>query len=231
MRTDRRLFLKGAATFGIAAFAGTPILRAAQSAGFDLAKLPYGFDALEPVIDAKTMEIHWGRHHKAYVDNLNKALAGKNDWLSKPVDQILKEIESVPSTIRQAVINNGGGHSNHSHFWNMMKAGGSEGPSGNLKEAIDSTFGSLDKLKELMGQNGLTRFGSGWTWLVKGSDGKLAAYSTANQDSPLMKGHTPILGIDVWEHAYYLKYQNKRADYLAAWWKVANWKRAEELFA
>lgn len=231
MRTDRRLFLKGATTLGFAALTGTPILRAAQSGGFELAKLPYGFDALEPVIDAKTMEIHWGRHHKAYVDNLNKALAGKADWLAKPVDQVLKEIESVPGTIRQAVINNGGGHSNHTHFWNMMKSGGSEGPSGNLKEAIDSTFGSLAKLKETMGQNGLTRFGSGWTWLVKGADGKLAAYSTANQDSPLMKGHTPILGIDVWEHAYYLKYQNKRADYLAAWWKVANWKRAEELFA
>lgn len=231
MLANRRLFLKGATTLGIAAFAGVPMLSAAQSAGFELAKLPFGFDALEPVIDAKTMEIHWGRHHKTYVDNLNKAFAGKNDWLAKPVDQILKEIESVPMAIRQAVINNGGGHSNHTHFWNMMKAGGSEGPTGNLKDAIDSTFGSVAKLKELMGQNGLTRFGSGWTWLVKGSDGKLAAYSTANQDSPLMKGHTPILGIDVWEHAYYLKYQNKRADYLAAWWKVANWKRAEELFA
>lgn len=231
MRTNRRLFLKGATTFGFAAIAGTPILQAAQSGGFELAKLPYGFDALEPVIDAKTMEIHWGRHHKAYVDNLNKALAGKGDLLAKSVDQILKEIESVPFAIRQAVINNGGGHSNHTQFWSMMKPGGSEGPTGNLKEAIESTFGSLAKLKELMGQNGLARFGSGWTWLVKGTDGKLVAYSTANQDSPLMKGHTPILGIDVWEHAYYLKYQNKRADYLAAWWKVANWKRAEELFA
>lgn len=202
-----------------------------ENTGFTLGKLPYAFDALEPVIDAKTMEIHWGRHHKTYVDNLNKALAGKTDWLSKPIDQILKEIQQVPEAIRQGIINNGGGHSNHTHFWSMMAPGGSQGPSGSLKEAIESTFTSTEKLKELMTQAGLTRFGSGWSWLVKNAEGKLQVYSTANQDSPFMKGHTPILGIDVWEHAYYLKYQNKRADYLAAWWKVTNWKKAEELFA
>lgn len=231
MKPSRRLFLKGASALGFAAVTGTQPLFAAQAGGFELAKLPYAFDALEPVIDTKTMEIHWGRHHKAYVDNLNKAFAGKADWLAKPVDQILKEIGEVPAAIKQAVINNGGGHSNHTHFWNMMKAGGSEGPTGNLKEAIVSTFGSVEKLQALMTSNGMTRFGSGWTWLVKDATGKLSAYSTANQDSPLMAGRTPILGIDVWEHAYYLKYQNKRADYLAAWWKVVNWKRAEELFA
>ncbi len=231
MNPNRRSFLKGASALGFAALTGTQPLFAAQAGGFELANLPYGFDALEPVIDAKTMEIHWGRHHKAYVDNLNKAFAGKADWLAKPVDQILKEIGEVPPSIKQAVINNGGGHSNHTHFWKMMKAGGSDGPTGNLKEAIVSTFGSLEKLQALMTVNGMTRFGSGWTWLVKDQGGKLSAYSTANQDSPLMKGHTPILGIDVWEHAYYLKYQNKRADYLAAWWKVVNWTRADELFA
>jgi len=229
---NRRRWIQGTLALAAGSFSSISLVQATQGeGGFTLAPLPYPSDALEPAIDKQTMEIHHGRHHKAYVDNLNKALAGKADWLAKPIDQILKEIQSVPMAIRQAVINNGGGHSNHTHFWAMMSPSGGEGPTGNLKEAIDSAFGGLDGLKKKMTEAGLTRFGSGWSWLVKNGEGKLEVYSTANQDSPLMKGHTPILGIDVWEHAYYLKYQNKRADYLAAWWKVANWKRAGELFA
>ena len=234
LKPTRRQWVMGAMTT-LAATAGgsltTSLARANQGGGFELPKLPYEVNALEPVIDTKTMEIHWGLHHKAYVTNLNKALAGNADLLAKPIDAILKDIASVPEKIRQAVINNGGGHSNHSLFWTMMTPGGSEGPSGNLKEAIASTFTSVDKLKEEMTKAGLARFGSGWTWLVKTSEGKLKVLSTANQDSPLMTGEQPIIGIDVWEHAYYLKYQNKRPDYLAAWWKVVNWKKAEELFA
>lgn len=186
-----------------------------------LPSLPYAFDALEPHIDAETMQIHHDRHHKAYVDNLNKAIEG-TDAAGQPIESILSKV----STYSPAVRNNGGGHYNHTLFWEILTPGGSSAPSGKLGDAIQSAFGSLDSLKEKMNTAGATRFGSGWAWLVV-QDGKLTVSSTPNQDNPLMdvadvKG-TPILGIDVWEHAYYLKYQNKRPDYLNAIWNVINW--------
>lgn len=232
MRTpDRRDILR--ATLAGGAALAIPAAVKAQDAGFALPKLPYAFDALEPHIDAATMEIHWGRHHKAYVDNLNKALAGKDDWLKKPITAILKSINDVPATIRQAVINNGGGHHNHTLFWESMapKAGGE--PTGPLAKAIDSAFGSFAKFQEKLTAAGMTRFGSGWAWLVADDQGKLDVISTANQDSPLMMtpALTPLVGVDVWEHAYYLKYQNKRVDYLAAWFKTVDWKVVAERHA
>ena len=189
---------------------------------FSLPALPYPPDALEPSIDKMTMEIHHGKHHKAYVDNLNAALEGQAALQAKPIEQILREITSVPEAIRQKVINNGGGHANHTMFWEIMgpKAGGE--PTGHLAEAIKSTFTELANFKKVIKENCLGRFGSGWAWLVA-SGGKLLITNTANQDSPLMTGQTPLLGIDVWEHAYYLKYQNRRADYVEAWWNVVNW--------
>jgi Fe-Mn family superoxide dismutase len=189
---------------------------------FTLPALPYPTDALEPSIDKMTMEIHHGKHHKAYVDNLNAALEGHAALQAKPIEQILREISSVPDAIRQKVINNGGGHANHTMFWEIMgpKAGGE--PTGKLAEAIKSTFTDLANFKKVIKENCLGRFGSGWAWLVA-SGGKLLITNTANQDSPLMTGQTPLLGIDVWEHAYYLKYQNRRADYVEAWWNVVNW--------
>ena len=189
---------------------------------FSLPNLPYPTDALEPSIDKTTMEIHHGRHHKAYVDNLNKALENQAALQAKSLEDLLRGIKDVPETIRTAVQNNGGGHHNHSLFWEIMgpKAGGE--PSGELKIGIDNAFGSFTEFKNKIKTAATGRFGSGWAWLVW--DGKaLQIYSTANQDSPLMQGHTPILGLDVWEHAYYLKYQNRRADYLKAWWNVVNW--------
>ena len=197
---------------------------------FTLPNLPYPDDALEPSIDKLTMEIHHGRHHKAYVDNLNKALENQAALASKPIEQLLREISQVPENIRQAVINNGGGHANHSMFWVIMgpKAGGQ--PSGTLAEAITSTFGGFDNFKAKLKEAALGRFGSGWAWLVS-DKGKLAILSTANQDSPYMNGQTPVLGIDVWEHAYYLKYQNKRADYVDAWWNVVNWNAVGQRFS
>jgi Fe-Mn family superoxide dismutase len=195
-----------------------------------LPNLPYPTDALEPSIDKMTMEIHHGRHHKAYVDNLNKALESHADLQSKSVEDLLRHIQTVPQDIRTAVQNNGGGHHNHSLFWEIMapKAGGE--PTGDLKAAIDSTFGNFGDFKTKLKTAATGRFGSGWAWLVW--DGKaLQLYSTANQDSPLMQGHTPILGLDVWEHAYYLKYQNKRPDYIDAWWSVVNWKAVADRFA
>jgi len=198
--------------------------------GFKLPPLPYPNDALEPHIDAKTMEIHHDRHHKAYVDNLNKALEGKPDLLKLSITELVKNIDKVPEAIRQAVINNGGGHSNHSLFWEMMapRAGGT--PKGELAKAIDTTFGSFDKFQAAFNTAGATRFGSGWAWLVY-DGGKLAVVSTANQDSPYMKGQVPLLGCDVWEHAYYLKYQNLRAKYMEAWWNVVNWPFVAERLA
>ena len=188
---------------------------------FTLPNLPYPTNALEPSIDATTMEIHHGRHHKAYVDNLNKALEGQAALASKPIDQLLREISRVPDNIRQAVINNGGGHANHTMFWEIMGPGGGK-PSGPLADDIAKTFGDFAAFQGQIKQAGLGRFGSGWAWLVL-AGGKLQVISTANQDNPLMNGQFPILGVDVWEHAYYLKYQNKRADYLDAWWNVVNW--------
>jgi Fe-Mn family superoxide dismutase len=195
-----------------------------------LPNLPYPNDALEPSIDKMTMEIHHDRHHKAYVDNLNKALENHADLQAKSLDDLLRGIQSVPQDIRTAVQNNGGGHHNHSLFWEIMgpKAGGE--PSGDLKAAIDSTFGSFADFKTKLKTAATGRFGSGWAWLAW--DGKaLQLYSTANQDSPLMQGHAPLLGLDVWEHAYYLKYQNKRPDYVDAWWNVVNWKAVADRFA
>jgi superoxide dismutase, Fe-Mn family len=187
---------------------------------FELPSLPYDHAALEPHIDAKTMEIHHGKHHQAYVDNANKALEG-TQWADASVEDLLRAIGDLPEDKQSAVRNNAGGHANHSLFWQVMGPDGGE-PSGALADAISETFDGVDALKETMTQNGVTRFGSGWSWLVW--DGSaLQAYSTANQDSPIMDGHVPLLGIDVWEHAYYLNYQNRRPDYLAAWWNVANW--------
>ena len=183
--------------------------------------LPYAHDALEPTIDAKTMEIHHGKHHQAYVDNLNKALEG-TPWADKAVEDVIQNLDAIPEDKRAAVRNNGGGHANHSLFWTIMQPKGGGDPSGDLEAAINETFGDADALKAEMNDAGVKRFGSGWTWLAL-DGGNLVVMSTPNQDSPLMEGKTPLLGIDVWEHAYYLKYQNRRPDYLAAWWDVVNW--------
>jgi Fe-Mn family superoxide dismutase len=188
---------------------------------FTLPPLPYAPDSLEPSIDKTTMEIHHGRHHKAYVDNLNKALEGHADLQNKNITDLLREINKVPENIRNAVRNNGGGHANHSMFWEIMAKGGGE-PTGPLGDDIKKTFGDFNAFKGKVKEAALGRFGSGWAWLVYGG-GKLQVLSTANQDSPFMEGHYPVLGIDVWEHAYYLKYQNKRPDYVDAWWNVVNW--------
>lgn len=194
-----------------------------------LPALPYPTNALEPYIDTMTMEIHHGRHHKTYVDNLNNALKSAPELEALSIEDLLKNIKNVPEAIRQAVINNGGGHANHALFWNIMGPGGGGEPVGEFAEAIKSVFGDFAKLKEVVKANALGQFGSGWSWVVWDGS-KLVAVKKPNQDSPLMDGHTPILGIDVWEHAYYLKYQNKRADYVDAWWNTVNWKAVNELF-
>jgi Fe-Mn family superoxide dismutase len=188
---------------------------------YTLPPLPYPANSLEPYIDALTMEIHHDRHHKAYVDNLNKALEGHAALGNKPIDQLMRDINQVPENIRQAVINNGGGHANHSMFWEIMAKGGGK-PTGPLADDINRTFGDFASFQTKLKQAGVSRFGSGWAWLVW-DNGKPDVISTPNQDSPLMKGQYPILGVDVWEHAYYLKYQNKRPDYIDAWWNVVNW--------
>jgi superoxide dismutase, Fe-Mn family len=190
---------------------------------FSVPPLPYDYDALEPHIDAETMSIHHDKHHQAYVDNANKALDG-SEWAESPVEEVLAALAAneVPEDMRAAVRNNAGGHANHTLFWEIMGPDGGGEPSGGLAEAIDATFGGFDALRQTLTQNGVTRFGSGWSWLVWNGTG-LQAYSTANQDSPLLDGHVPLLGIDVWEHAYYLRYQNRRPDYLEAWWNVVNW--------
>ena len=197
---------------------------------YTLPPLPYGFDALEPYIDAMTMEIHHDRHHKAYVDNLNKALESAPELGNMSVEDLLRNINQVPESIRTAVRNNGGGHANHSLFWEIMGPNGGGEPSGALGQAINSSFGGFAAFQEKINTNGAGRFGSGWTWLVVDASGALQALSLPNQDSPLMEGQTPILGIDVWEHAYYLKYQNKRPDYLAAWWNTVNWEEVNKRF-
>ena len=184
--------------------------------------LPYDYTALEPHIDEQTMRIHHDKHHAAYVTNLNAALDKHPDLQNKSIDDLLKGINSIPEDIRTAVRNNGGGHANHTMFWEIMGPSGGGAPTGAIGDAITSTFGTFDSFKEQMNKAGATRFGSGWAWLVE-SGGKLVVESSANQDSPIMEGKKPIIGIDVWEHAYYLKYQNKRPDYLAAWWNVINW--------
>jgi len=197
---------------------------------FTVPPLPYAFDALEPYIDKQTMEIHHDKHHGAYVTNLNKALESAPDLQNKTIEELLaNNCAIVPENIRTAVRNNGGGHINHSMFWQIMaaKAGGT--PSGNVAQAINSTFGSFDQFKEKLNAAGVSRFGSGWAWLVK-TGGKVEIISTANQDSPVMEGKFPVMGVDVWEHAYYLKYQNRRPEYLAAWWNVVNWPEIESGF-
>ncbi len=189
---------------------------------FELPPLPYDYNALEPHIDTQTMQIHHDKHHAAYVTNLNNAL-GTNEFATLAVDDVLRRINEVPENIRTAVRNNGGGHSNHTMFWQIMKPNGGGAPTGALANAIQSTFGSFDAFKAAFNDAGVKRFGSGWAWLILDKGGKLQVISTANQDSPLMDGHYPVMGNDVWEHAYYLKYQNRRPDYLNAWWNVVNW--------
>ncbi len=197
---------------------------------FELAPLPYAFAALEPYLDAKTMEIHHDKHHATYITNLNTALANSADLQGKSVEDLVKNLSSLPDAVRTAVRNNGGGHLNHSIFWQQLTPGGSQ-PSGALLDALNSTFGSLDTLKDQFNKAGLGRFGSGWAWLVVDGSGKLAVVSTANQDNPITDGASPILGVDVWEHAYYLNYQNRRADYLKAIWNVINWNDVSARFA
>ncbi len=192
-------------------------------AEFTVPSLPYDYSALEPTIDTETMHLHHDKHHAAYVNNLNTALKDQPEWQNRRIEDILRNINQVPEAVRTAVRNNGGGHYNHTMFWEIMAPGGSGQPTGSLGDAVNSTFGGVDALKEQVNDAGAKRFGSGWAWLVMDQGGRLTVISTANQDCPLMDGQFPLLGVDVWEHAYYLKYQNHRPDYLKAWWNVVNW--------
>jgi len=244
---DRRKFLvkSGIVSAGFlgARTAATGVLHAAtrleldshlnleeKPVAFTVPPLPYPFDALEPYIDAKTMEIHHDKHHGAYVTNVNKALEGHPELQAKSIDDLMKNLDAVPENIRTAVRNNGGGHWNHSLFWQLMKKGGGGDPKGDLAAALNSSFGSFAEFKNKFKAAGLGRFGSGWAWLVV-KDGKLAIDSTANQDTAFSLNGKAVLGLDVWEHAYYLKYQNLRGDYIDAWWNVVNWDKAAELYA
>ena len=195
---------------------------------FTLPDLPYAHDALEPTIDARTMEIHHGKHHQAYVGNANKALDG-TEWANASIDTVLASLDAMPDDIRTAVRNNAGGHANHSLFWQIMSPDGGGEPEGELRAAIDDVFGGVEELKTAVNDAGVKRFGSGWTWLIWDGTG-LAVKSTPNQDSPVIESDVPLLGIDVWEHAYYLSYQNRRPDYLAAWWNVVNWDEVARRF-
>ncbi|MBN2081210.1 superoxide dismutase [bacterium] len=199
-------------------------------AGYALPDLPYAYNALEPQIDARTMEIHHQKHHGGYVAKLNAALEGQPQFAGLEISELLKKINAVPESIRQAVINNGGGHANHSLFWSIMSKNGGGEPDGDLAAAINTAFGGFDAFKEQFTNAALTRFGSGWAWLGFDAGGKLHVGSTANQDSPYMHGHLPILGLDVWEHAYYLNYQNRRPDYVQAWWNLVDWGKVGELY-
>jgi Fe-Mn family superoxide dismutase len=228
--TRRQLLVSAGA--GAAAWALAPLSAwaAEETKGFTLPKLPYEYDALEPSIDAETMKIHHDKHHQAYITNLNNALKGHEDLLSKSIEDLIANLKDISDEkLRTAVRNNGGGHLNHSMFWQMMgpKKGGQ--PTGALAKAIDDAFGSFDKFQQQLSAAAISRFGSGWGWLVVDKD-KLKVLSTANQDSPVSHGQNPILGIDVWEHAYYLKYQNRRPEYVKAWWNVVNWDDAGERF-
>jgi superoxide dismutase, Fe-Mn family len=196
---------------------------------YSLPSLPYAYDALEPHFDARTMEIHHTKHHQAYINNVNAALEG-SDLLEHSVEDLMRNIDLVPADKKQAVINNGGGHANHSLFWTILAPNAGGAPSDDLASAIDAAFGSFDAFKEKFAAAGATRFGSGWAWLVVTADGSLEVMSTANQDSPLMHGKTPILGLDVWEHAYYLHYQNRRPDFIKAFWSLVNWPKVAELY-
>jgi superoxide dismutase, Fe-Mn family len=197
---------------------------------FELPPLPYAYDALEPYIDVQTMQLHHDKHHATYVTNLNNALKG-HDFENLPVEQVIRRLSEVPESARTAVRNNGGGHLNHSMFWQIMKPNGGGQPAGELASAITSTFGSFDAFKTAFNDAGVKRFGSGWAWLVADRSGKLQVVSTANQDSPLIDGLYPVMGNDVWEHAYYLKYQNRRPEYLGAWWNVVNWDEIAKRYA
>lgn len=197
---------------------------------FECPPLPYSYDALEPAIDEQTMRIHHDKHHQGYVNNLNAALEGHPDLLAKDVEDLLRNLDSLPESVKTAVRNNGGGHANHSLFWQVMSPDGGGEPTGALADAINSAFGSFDEFKTAFSKAAATRFGSGWGWLCVMGDGSLAIDSMPNQDSPLSAGLTPILGVDVWEHAYYLKYQNRRADYISAWWDVINWDEVAARF-
>jgi Fe-Mn family superoxide dismutase len=235
MTLNRREAIKAGIGVASLALADRLLVSAGRAAaleiGYTLPKLPYAFGALEPHIDARTMEIHHDKHHQAYVDNLNKALADQPALKAKDPITLIREINQVPEAIRQAVINNGGGHVNHTLFWRMMAPNAGGPPTGDVAKSIDSAFGGFDKFQAALADAGMKRFGSGWAWLVAGPGGSLEVISTANQDSPYMEGKSPILGIDVWEHAYYLKYQNLRADYIKAWWNVVNWDFVNELYS
>jgi len=195
---------------------------------FEVPPLPYDYNALEPHIDEETMHLHHDKHHQAYVDKANAALEG-TDWANEPVEQVLTILDTLPEDKQTVLRNNAGGHANHSLFWEIMSPDGGGEPEGDLADAINDTFGSVDELKKAVNDGGVNRFGSGWSWLVHDGTG-LAVYSTANQDSPIMQSDEPLLGIDVWEHAYYLKYQNRRPDYLEAWWNVVNWSAVAERY-
>lgn len=197
---------------------------------FELPQLPYAYDALEPHIDKETMNIHHTKHHNTYVTNLNNALEGNEELLSKSVEEVVANLDAVPEAARTAVRNNGGGHANHSLFWTILSPNGGGAPTGDLASAIDAKFGSLDNFKAEFTKAATTRFGSGWAWLVV-NNGELEVTSTPNQDSPLMEGKTPILGLDVWEHAYYLNYQNRRPDYIGAFWNVVNWDEVSKRYS
>ncbi|KAI94242.1 superoxide dismutase [Rhodomicrobium udaipurense JA643] len=225
---NRRAFLTGAAAFSTFIVIDRSFAQA--SGPFKLPPLPYAFDALEPTIDAKTMELHHDKHHAAYVNNLNAALKDHPEIAEWPLSQILAKLDEIPDTIRTTVRNNAGGHANHTMFWQVMAKDGGE-PQGDLKAAIDRDFGGLDKLKEQLNTAGAKVFGSGWVFVTVDKDGKLALVAAPNQDTPLMKGTRVLFGNDVWEHAYYLKYQNRRPDYLKAWWDVVNWKAVGDRYA
>ena len=198
---------------------------------FEVPALPYAYDALEPHIDEATMHLHHDKHHQAYVTNLNAALDKHPELAGKSPEDLIKDLSAIPEDIKAAVRNNGGGHVNHTMFWEIMGPNGGGEPTGPLLDAINSAFGSVDAMKTAVNDAGVKRFGSGWTWLVKSADGTLAVVSTANQDNPMTDGQTPLLGNDVWEHAYYLKYNNRRPEYLAAWWNTVNWDAASKRFA
>jgi superoxide dismutase, Fe-Mn family len=198
---------------------------------YTLPPLPYDYAALEPNIDAKTMEIHYTKHHQAYITNVNNALKDHPNLQGKSIEALIADLNAIPESIRTAVRNNGGGHANHSMFWLIMKPNGGGNPTGAIASAIDSELGGFTAFKEAFAKAATTRFGSGWAWLIKGKDGKLTVSSTANQDSPLMEGLKPLLGLDVWEHAYYLKYQNKRPDYITAWWNTINWDEVNKRYS
>lgn len=197
---------------------------------FELPKLPYAYDSLEPYIDARTMEIHYTKHHATYVNKLNEALAKYPELMNKGIEDLLKDLDNIPSDIREAVRNNGGGHYNHTLFWNIMGPNGSRKPVGKLAQALEKTFGNFEKFKSEFSNSAINRFGSGWAWLVMDNYGHLAVMSTPNQDNPISVGLSPIFGIDVWEHAYYLKYQNRRAEYIESWWNVINWDEVEKRY-